>query len=189
MTTDSRHVNRTLEDYRVYLETLSYIQIDPRLRGKIARSDVIQDTLLEAFRDLDRIAALDEAARRRWLRRMLLNNLRDHLDRWLAEARDVKRERPLEASARQSSVRLRDWLAADDPSPSARLQAVEAQERLLHALAGLHERERQALILQKWHGWKLAEIAAHLQCTPKAVAGLLARGLARLSQLVPQDTL
>jgi RNA polymerase sigma-70 factor (ECF subfamily) len=118
---------------------------------------------------------------------MLLNNLRDHLDRWMADCRDVKREQALEASARQSSVRLNDWLAADDPSPSEQLEAVEAREQLLQALAGLHERERQALILQKWHGWKLAEIADHLQCTPKAVAGLLARGLARLNKLVPQD--
>jgi RNA polymerase sigma-70 factor (ECF subfamily) len=188
MTTDSRHVNATLEGYRAYLETLSYIQVNPRLQSKIAKSDVIQDTLVEAFQHLHRIEALDEDARRRWLRRMLLNNLSDHLDRWMADCRDAKREQDLEASARQSSSRLKDWLAADGPSPSEQVQAIEQQEQLLQALAGLHERQRQALILQKWHGWKLAEIAEELHCTPKAVAGLLAHGMARLKKLAPQDS-
>jgi RNA polymerase sigma-70 factor (ECF subfamily) len=188
MTTESRHINETLERYRAYLETLSWMQVNPRLRSKISKSDLIQDTLTKAFRNLHQIEALDEAARRRWLRRVLLNNPRDHVDRWLAAGRDVKRERALEASGRQSSGRLKDWLAADDPTPSEQVEAVEQQEQLLQALAELHERERQALILQRWHGWKLDEIAAQLNCTPRVVAGLLARGRARLNKLVPQDS-
>jgi RNA polymerase sigma-70 factor (subfamily 1) len=182
MTSDSRIINATLEKDRAYLETLSYIQVNPRLRSKIFKSDVIQDTLMEAFQHLHKIEALDEDARRRWLRRVLLNNLRDHLDRWMAECRDVKREQALEASAQQSSVRIKDWLAAADPSPSEQIKAIEEQERMLRALAGLNERQRQALILQRWHGWKLTEIAEHLSCTAGAVAGLLAHGLARLRE-------
>jgi RNA polymerase sigma-70 factor (subfamily 1) len=185
MTMDPRQINDTLGVYRAYLETLSYIQIDPRLRSKIARSEVIQDTLVEAFRDLDRIQAMDEASRRRWLRRMLLNNLRDHVDHWLADGRDVKREQALEVSAQQSSARLQDWLAAEGPSPSAHAQAIEQMEQVVQALAGLNERQRQAIILQRWHGWKLSEIAEHLSCTAGAVAGLLAHGVARLRELCP----
>ena len=46
-------VNQALEKYSAYLETLTLIQIDPRLRGKFGWSDVIQGTLIEASRDLE----------------------------------------------------------------------------------------------------------------------------------------
>ena len=52
-------------------------------------------------------------------------------------------------------------------------------------LTQLPEREREALILQKYHGWTQAQIAAHLGCTAGAVAGLHARGLKRLRELLP----
>src|SRR5262249_58714598 len=93
----------------------------------------------------------------------------------------------LEAALEQSSCRLADWLAADDTPPGRRLEDGERRERLLRAVAELPDREREALILQRWHGWKLAEIAAHLGCTAGAVAGLHARALARLREQLPDE--
>jgi hypothetical protein len=48
-TSDTKAENRDLEEYRAYLETLTYIQIDPRLRSEFSLSDIIQNTLLEAW--------------------------------------------------------------------------------------------------------------------------------------------
>jgi len=53
------------------------------------------------------------------------------------------------------------------------------------ALAQIDPRQREALILQKWQGWKLDEIAEHMGCTTGAVAGLHARGLKALLKLLP----
>jgi hypothetical protein len=64
----SDRLNTNLERFRAYLETLTYIQIDPRLRGKFGLSDVIQKTLLEAWRSIERIEGLDSQAQKRWLR-------------------------------------------------------------------------------------------------------------------------
>ena len=50
-------------------EALPFIQIDPRLRSKFGLSDVIQNTLLEAYRDIAQLRALDPAGRKRWLGR------------------------------------------------------------------------------------------------------------------------
>jgi RNA polymerase sigma-70 factor (ECF subfamily) len=180
-------VNRSLGQYRAYLETLSCVQIDPRLRAKFGVSDVIARTLWEAYQALDRVRPLGPEAQRRWLRRMLVNNLRDEIDRWLSAGRDVSLEKPLQAAAEASSYRLREWLAADESTPSERLLEQERAQRLAEALAQLPERQREALILQMWHGWKLAQIAEHLNCTVGAVAGLHAHGLARLRRLVPDD--
>jgi RNA polymerase sigma-70 factor (ECF subfamily) len=179
-------VNQTLEEFRAYLETLTFIQIDPRLRGQVRHSDIVQNTLVEAWAQLERIQALDPDARRRWLRRMLVNNLLDRVREVTAACRDGRLERSLEQPAAESACRLQDRLAAADTSPSERLMRQEEGERLFEALALLPAREREALILQRYHGWTLAQIAAHLECTANAVAGLHARGLKRLRQLLPE---
>jgi RNA polymerase sigma-70 factor, ECF subfamily len=178
-------VNQALEEYRAYLETLTFLQIDPRLRSKFGLSDVVQDTLLEAWQDLERITALDAEGRKRLLRRMLVNNLLQKIDHERAMRRDVRLEQPLDAAAAESSCRLRDWLIAEDSSPSERLERQEEGLRLLEALSKLAPRQREALILQKYHGWTLAQIAEHLGCTAGAVAGLHARGLKELRKHLP----
>jgi RNA polymerase sigma-70 factor (ECF subfamily) len=48
------------------------------------------------------------------------------------------------------------------------------------ALEQLPEAQREALVLQHWQGWTLAQIGAHLGRSPEAVAGLLKRGLKQL---------
>jgi RNA polymerase sigma-70 factor (subfamily 1) len=178
-------VDQALGEYRAYLETLTFIQIDPRLLREFSLSDVIQDTLLEAWRDLERIEALDAAGRKRWLRKMLVRNLLQRIDYCTAQKRDFRLKQSLEAAAAESSCRLHSWLMAEDTSPSERLAGPEGALRLLEALAQLDGRQREALILQKYHGWTLAQIAEHLGCTAGAVAGLHARGLKRLRQLLP----
>jgi len=176
--------NHVLEEVRAYLETLTFIQIDPRLRSKFGLSDVVQNTLVKAWGDLERIRGLDPDGRKRWLRRMLVNTTLDEIEHWRTKGRDALRDQSLEAAAEESSCRLQSWLAAEDTSPSGRLAAEEDKERLLEALSQLPEREREALILQQYHGWKLAQIAEHLGCGTNAVAGLQARGRARLRELL-----
>jgi RNA polymerase sigma-70 factor (ECF subfamily) len=182
-------VNRTLEQFRAYLECLTFITIDPRLRRRFGFSDLIQKTLVEAWHTLGRIEALEPEAQKRWLRRMLVHNLLEQIDKEKAAVRDYRLEQPLEDALEQSSYRLREYLAADESLPEQKLLEQERALRLAEALAQLPEREREALILQKWHGWKLAQIAEYLQCTTGVVAGLHARGLARLRQLLPADIL
>jgi RNA polymerase sigma-70 factor (subfamily 1) len=178
-------VNLALEEFRAYLETLTFLQIDPRLRGQVRQSDIVQSTLVEAWKHLDHLRALDDAARKRRLRRMLINNLLDRVREVTAACRDARLERSLEKAAADSASRLQDRLAGEDASPREQLVRQEEGERLLDALARLPEREREALILQKYHNWTLAQIAEHLACTAGAVAGLHARGLKRLRQLLP----
>jgi RNA polymerase sigma-70 factor (ECF subfamily) len=177
-------VNQALEKFRVYLETLTYIQVDARLRGKFGLSDVIQNTLVEASGMPERIATMDLAAQKGWLRCMLLNNLKDEIDRYLTQGRNVRRERSLDEAAEESSRRVCGALAAEQSTPSEKLIKQEEALRVLEALSQLPEREREALVLQQYHHCKLAEIAVHLDCTPNAVAGLQARGRARLRELL-----
>jgi RNA polymerase sigma-70 factor, ECF subfamily len=165
-----------LERYRDYLHLLARLQLDPKLRAKIDLSGVVQQTLLEAHKAGRRGQARPLA----WLRRILANNLGDEIRKLTAAKRDLGREQSLEAALDASSARLECWLAADQSSPSDQLQREEQALRLAQALADLPEAQREALVLQHWHGWALADIARHMQRSPTAVAGLLKRGLQQL---------
>ena len=82
--------------YRSYLCLLARLHLDPRLRGKVDPSDVVQQTLLEAHADRDRFRGQTEGEWLAWVRRMLAHNLTDALRAFLQGKRDVEREQPLE---------------------------------------------------------------------------------------------
>jgi RNA polymerase sigma-70 factor (ECF subfamily) len=84
----------------------------------------------------------------------------------------------------KSSAQLASWLADAGPSPSQAAAGDEQAVRLAAALAQLPEAQREALVLQHWHGWPLARIGEQLDRSPEAVAGLLKRGLKRLRELL-----
>jgi RNA polymerase sigma-70 factor (ECF subfamily) len=173
-----------LEPFREYLSLLARVQVDPRLRGKVDLSGVVQQTLLEAYRGLAVTAGWGEEQRLAWLRRILANNLTDEVRKLFTQGRDIARERSLEDALHASSACLESWLAAEQSSPSQHAERHEQAVRLANALAALPEAQREALVLQHWHGWSLAEIAAHLGRTPAAVAGLLHRGLQQLRTIL-----
>jgi RNA polymerase sigma-70 factor (ECF subfamily) len=177
-------LNQEMARFRAYLETLACVHIDARLRAAFSFSDVVQETLVGAFKAINDLRRMDEAGQRQYLRTMLLNRLRDLIRHALARARGRHLQRSLEAAAERSSLRLADALALEGSTPDARLIREEGEAALLDALSRLPEREREAIVLQKFQGWKLDEIAAHLGCTAGAVAGLHARGLRRLAQLL-----
>jgi RNA polymerase sigma-70 factor (ECF subfamily) len=172
------------ERWRDYLAVLAQVQLAPGLRGKIDLSGVVQQTLLEAFRDRPVLQG-GPAAEAAWLRQVLAHNLADEIRKLTAGRRDVTRERSLQAALQESSARLGDLLAAAQSSPSQRAGRDEDALRLAAALARLPEAQREALVLQHWHGWPLARIAEHLGRSRAAVAGLIKRGLEKLRQELP----
>jgi RNA polymerase sigma-70 factor (ECF subfamily) len=168
-----------------YLSLLAGACLDPRLRAKIDLSGVVQQTLLEAYqgRHLLQIEHPDQELA--WLRRILANNLADELRKLATGKRDLAREQSLQAQLEDSSARLEGWLAAQQSSPSEQAQRNEQALALAEALAQLPEAQREALILQHWHGWSMDEIATHLGRTRTAVAGLIKRGLQQLREQLP----
>jgi RNA polymerase sigma-70 factor (ECF subfamily) len=122
-----------------------------------------------------------------WLKQILTNNLADAV-RGLARAkRDVSRERSLDEQLGDSFTRVDGWLAAAQSSPSQ--QAVRSEEllRLANVLTSLPQAQREAIVLHHLQGLPLAEVAAQLNKSPAAVAGLLHRGLKRLRELLSQS--
>jgi len=176
-----------LEHFRAYLHLLARLQLDPRLRGKVDLSGVVQQTLWEAHQALAAAGSDADARLAPLLRRLLANNLADEVRKEYAARRAADRQRSLEAALEQSSARLGSFLAADQSSPSQRAERNEELLRLAEALDELPEAQRQAVELHYLRGWSLAEVAEHLGRGKSAVAGLLHRGLDRLRGRLQQD--
>jgi RNA polymerase sigma-70 factor (ECF subfamily) len=56
-----------LERFWSYLRLLAQLQLDPRLRGKLDPSDIVQQTLVRAFQGRDGLRTQGEAAVAAWL--------------------------------------------------------------------------------------------------------------------------
>jgi RNA polymerase sigma-70 factor (ECF subfamily) len=175
---------RGLERFRAYLLLLARLRLDPRLRGKLDPSDVVQQTMVQALQALDRFRGCGEAALAAWLRQILANQLANAVRDLGRAKRDVGRERSLEAALDASSARLAAWLAAEQSSPSQRADRNEQLLRLAEALEALPEAQREALTLHHLHDWTLEDVGRHLGRSPAAVAGLIKRGLKQLRLLL-----
>jgi RNA polymerase sigma-70 factor (ECF subfamily) len=175
---------RLLEPFRAYLRLLARLHLAPQLRGKLDPSDVVQQTLLQAYQALDQFRGHSEAERAAWLRQILARNLAQAVRDFGRARRDLAREQPLQAALDASSAQLEALLATDQSSPSQRADQGEQAQRLAEALEQLPETQREALVLQHWQGLSLAEIGARLGRSPEAVAGLIKRGLKQLRHLL-----
>ncbi len=186
MTRDS-NIDRPLEGYRDYLRVLAQLQLGSRLRGKLDASDLVQQTVLLAHSRRDQFRGLTEAEWRGWLRVILANTLSAAAREFETAARDLRRERSLEAELEQSSTRMEGLLVADQSSPSEAAARGEDLLRLARALGRLPEDQRRAVELHHLKGLTVAEVAAEVDRTRPAVVGLLFRGLKRLRELLTED--
>jgi RNA polymerase sigma-70 factor (ECF subfamily) len=169
-----------LERHRATLRLLAQLHLDPRLRGKVDPSDLVQQTFLQAHQALAQFRGQSEAELAAWLRQILARNLAHAVRDFGRDRRDVGRERSLEAALAASSSRLDAWLAAEQSSPSQQADRNEQIARLTSALAELPDAQREAVVLHYWQDWPVADIARHQGRTPTAVTGLLKRGLQHL---------
>jgi RNA polymerase sigma-70 factor (ECF subfamily) len=174
-----------LERYRPYLLLLARMHLDPRLRGKLESSDIVQQTMLEADKARGQFRGT-EAEKAAWLRRILTNNLTNALRDALREKRDVRREQSLEAAIEESSQRLGGCLAVKQSSPSERAERHEQAVGLAAALAELPEDQREAVILHHLQSQPLDEVARLMGRSRDAIAGLIKRGLQKLRERLPE---
>jgi RNA polymerase sigma-70 factor (ECF subfamily) len=178
--TDSPQSGGQLPEFRDYLRLLARSQVDPRLQAKFDASDLVQQTLLEAHRDIAQFRGTTRGELAAWLRRILARNLANAVRDLGRGKRDVGREESLERRLDESSVRLEGCLADAGLSPDDQAARKELLLRVSSALAGLPAAQREAVELRHLHSWSLNDIAAHLGRTPAATAGLLHRGLSEL---------
>lgn len=170
-----------LQNYRGYLRLLARSHLRQDRHNKLDPSDIVQQTLLEAYQQRDCFRGNDDQLAG-WLRQMLVHNVTDALRALGRQRRDVRRERALQTSVDDSFSRAHDWLASDQTSPSQYAARSEQLLCMADAIEQLPEAQREAVVLYHIHGLTLAQMAEQLQRSEAAAAGLLHRGLKGLRQ-------
>ena len=121
-------------EYRDYLMVLARSQISVDLRGRIDPSDLVQETLCDALRDLPSTGARTRAETMGWLRSVLTFNLVDRLRRLRLERQVVS----LDGSLDQTSAGMSRFVRASQSAPDARvIREEDALDPGEHARAAL----------------------------------------------------
>src|SRR4029079_14709156 len=76
-----------LQQYRNYLVVLASMQIDKRLQPRVSPSDVVQETMLRAHKNLAQFRGTTEQEFLGWLRQILVNNLAKFVEQHMLAAR------------------------------------------------------------------------------------------------------
>jgi RNA polymerase sigma-70 factor (ECF subfamily) len=180
---EAKALEQLFDRYRHYLRVLAEGQLGGRLRAKCDASDIVQQTLLEAFRDFAGFQGTHEAELLAWLRRILAHNLCNEARHFTAQQRDAAREVSLEqvrAGLDKSSAALGRCLAADTPTPSSLAAHHEASVRLADTLARLPPNYQTVLLLRVFEGLSADEVAQRMNSTAGAVRMLQLRALTAL---------
>lgn len=152
--------------------------------AQLDASDVVQQAILQAHERKSQFRGETEGEWLAWLRAILANALANALRRFHVQARDVGKERSLEAELERSTSRLEILLAADLTSPSERAIQGEDLVLLAQAITRLPEDQRRVVELHYLKGLTVAEVAEQMDRTRPAAVGLLFRGLKRLRELL-----
>ena len=171
-----------------WLRVLARMQIHSGLKGKFSESDVVQQTLLEACRDIPDFRGQSEGELLAWLRRILAHVISHEVRRYRGtQQRDIQREVSLEAALEQSSLRLRELLAAKDTSPSDCAVRQEQEIRLAEVLGKLSAEHQDVILLRNLERLSHEEVAKRMGRTVGAVRMLWVRALTQLKDAMKDE--
>lgn len=179
---DAAALGRLLELYRNYLRILARGLIRGALRVQLDPSDLVQETYLEAQRDLGQFAGQSEGQLVAWLRQILVRNLADQVKFHQALGRDVQRQVSLDALLECSALNVQQALGARLSSPSANVARREQAVLVADAIARLPADYREVILLRHAEHLPFAEVAARMDRSAGAVRMMWVRALEKLHQ-------
>jgi RNA polymerase sigma-70 factor, ECF subfamily len=171
-----------LARHRSRLRQMVALRIDRRMAARVDPSDVVQDALADAARNLSDYLKTRPLPFYPWLRQFawerLLQLHRFHLR---AQRRSVGREQlRIFDLPDDSEIALAARLVNSGSSPSGRMLRAELRERVRTALDGLEPRDREVLVLRYLEQLATKDIAAVLGISEAAVKTRHRRALERL---------
>lgn len=161
---------------RNYLHLLARAEVESSLRAKADASDLVQQTLLEAYRDFGQFRGRTEAEWLAWLRRILARNAAEFVRHYrLTGKRQTAREVPLQPG---SGPGLQP--AAADETPSQALVRKERELLVADALMQLTEDHREVIVLRNLQRLPFDEVARRMGRSRPAVQMLWMRALEKM---------
>lgn len=175
-------LNQLLDVHRNRLRRTVNIRLDPRVRGRVDDSDILQNSLMEASRRLpEYLIGQNEMPFYLWLRCITVDQIlmchRRHLS---AAKRDVKREVSIEEIPLPVAPRsFATALILDSHSPEQKAIDAEILREVERALEELSENDREILVLRHFEQLNNQEAAGVLSINESAASSRYLRALER----------
>jgi RNA polymerase sigma-70 factor (ECF subfamily) len=184
---DQQALEVLFEMHRERLHRMVRLRMDPRVRGRIDASDVIQEAHLDAWRRLDAYLRDPKMPFFLWLRflagQKLLELHRHHLR---TQRRDARKEVRLFVGLmpEASSVAVADQILSKRTSPSDAAARAEMSLHVQDALNTMEPLDREVLVLRHFEQLSNTETALELGIKNGAASQRYVRALERLEAVL-----
>ncbi len=159
-------------------------ELGEKLRQRLESQDVMQQVYLDVLHDIERFESRGDDAFFQWLRRIAINRICDADRRGFQAAKRRGEVRAADVGPDASVVGLLEAIGGSGPRPSMAAGFGEKVRLLEGALAKLGEDQRQAIELRYLRQLNVAETAARMDRSERAVRSLCVRALIRLRELL-----
>ena len=165
------------EKYRARLAVIIHYKLSAHLRRDADVDDVLQETLLRAYRDIDRFEYKAPGSFLSWLARIA-----DHVIVDAARSQN-RQKRAGEHVPFRSESNPGGPEPVDSHTPSRVFRENESLGRFVETLARLPEDYRRVILLAKVEGLSTSDVAERMGKSNQAVSLLLHRAIQRLQAL------
>lgn len=177
---DVRALEGLLLDYYSPLSSHIRARIPRSLQGVLDAEDILQQTFVQAFRDIHTFRPQGRSSFRAWLTVIADNRLADARKALQRKKRGGQARRVSLAGRDSSATALVEVLSDGGPTPSGNVARAEAVQAVEVAVAGLPADLREAIRLRYLEQKSLGDAARIMQRSPDAVRGLLDRAKKKL---------
>lgn len=184
---DVRALAEVLDRNRERLKLMVRVRMDPRLRGRLDPSDVVQEAYLDAARRLPEYVRDPAVPFFLWLRKLTAQRITDvHRQHLGARMRSAGMEVSLHGGVypQASSMSLAAQLLGRFSSPSRAAMRAEIQIRVQEALRGMDDLDREVLALRHFEMLSNEEVAQVLGIKKTAASNRYVRALKRLTAVL-----
>jgi RNA polymerase sigma-70 factor (ECF subfamily) len=177
---DLELLGQALDSCREYLLLIAARGLDADLIAKGGASDLVQDTLLGAYRDFGAFDGCSRAELLAWLRKILRNNLAVHRRRFRAtRKRQVSREVPIDGLIGPGAGHT---LPCDSVTPGGAAVRSEQAAALVAALGRIPDDYRRVVVWYQYDQLTFDQIGERLGRSAEAARKLWSRALYRLTE-------
>lgn len=176
-------LGQLLDGFRPYLWVIARNEIGLPLQAKVGGSDLVQESLLKAYRRFARFEGCSRAELESWLVRILRNVIAHQRRRYRAERRHVGREVSMEGG---SSVRRRNELAGPGETPSQAASSRETRQAVRRAIAQLPPHYQEVIRLRSEERRAFEEVGRIIGRTPDGTRMLWGRAVRKLQSLLDE---
>ncbi|MBT5018510.1 sigma-70 family RNA polymerase sigma factor [bacterium] len=179
--------NELLEGCRNYVKLMARSQVETWMNAKVDASDLVQQTLLEAYQGLASFEGNSEAEWYAWIKQILAHNTQDFIRQFRTAKRDAKKEVRLNSQRSADSVPQMD-LSAQLQTPSQLMIQDEREFELANAIAQLNDDYQEVIQLRNLQRLPFDEVAERMGRSRGAVQMLWARALKQLQEILSQSS-